>query len=358
MALQNYNANKPKPKPTQPKHQVLVYVTSEQTLNATLSINYAVNNAGWYPWYDIKAKSASDPIELVYKAAVHQNTGEDWSNVRLTVSNANPLRSATKPILPVWYINYYVQRVQATSAMKKVPYMQQESKEEMEDMALAKDEDVRAGMADDYTQRMQNFTSVEFEIDLPARIKNDGKAHFVSIARNELKGTFQHYIVPKLDNDAFVVANVVDWENLDLLPGNANLYFGNTYVGRTVLDPTIVTDTLKLAMGRDHSIAVKRTKLVSETKSKIIGSEKVYTATYQIEVRNNGTSETRITIEDQIPVTTNEKIKIELEKADRAKIDDRTGFLTWDIKIGSKKTEKLTYTYKVTYPKDQTIAGL
>ena len=155
-----------------------------------------------------------------------------------------------------------------------------------------------------------------------------------------------------------MVANVVDWENLDLLPGNANLYFGNTYVGRTVLDPTIVTDTLKLAMGRDHSIAVKRTKLVSETKSKIIGSEKVYTATYQIEVRNNGTSETRITIEDQIPVTTNEKIKIELEKADRAKIDDRTGFLTWDIKIGSKKTEKLTYTYKVTYPKDQTIAGL
>jgi uncharacterized protein (TIGR02231 family) len=356
--LQNYKSNKPIPKPEQPKHQVIVMVNASSAINGSIEINYAVGNAGWNAWYDIKAKGSGGKIDLVYKAAVYQNTGENWKNVDLTVSNANPIRSSTKPVLPVWYIDYYVhmERKKAKTSTLSGIYLKESknlAKDEAEMIAI---ED--ADMASDYTQKMRNFTSVEFDIDLPYNIESNGKVHFVTVAKHKLEATFEHFLVPKLDNDAFVMAHITDWENLDLLTGSANLYFGNTFVGRTVLDPDVVSDTLDLSMGRDQTIGVKRIKLKSQTKNRIIGGNKEYTASYQIVVRNNGINNVNLTLEDQLPKTTNDKIEIELIKNDGGKLNELNGLISWKMKIEPGKKRTVTFTYKITYPKDQKLSGL
>ncbi len=363
-ALRLASSNRPTPPPNQPKHQVLVSVTSQNNTSGKLEITYKVNQAGWSPWYDITAKDAGDDIELIYKAAVYQNTGEDWSNVHLKISNANPNQSNTKPNLPVWYIDYikYTKALKATSANRG--YFKERKVEMNEDAEVAESADYAldnaptAGMAYDFSQKMQNFSSIEFDISLPYNIKSNSKTHFVTVQKHNLKAEFQHYLVPKLDKDAFVVARITEWENLDLLVGNANIYFGNTFIGRTVIDPSIVSDTLEVSMGRYRSLAVNRTKLKAETKKQIVGSNKVYTATYEIELRNNSANPISLTLEDQVPKTTNTAIEIELVKPDGGKLNERTGLITWDLKLDPYKKRTIIFTYTVKYPKEEEITGL
>ncbi|MBO6517536.1 MAG: DUF4139 domain-containing protein [Bacteroidia bacterium] len=360
--LQLFIRNQPRPEPNKPKHQVLVAVMAKAQTTAKLEINYKVNRAGWSPWYDITAKDAGDDIELVYKAAVYQNTGVDWKNVKLRISNANPNQSNVKPVLPRWYIDYY--RHQAERRLKKTPnrYFESRTDAVAEDEAEVADveilEDKDASMAYDFSQKMQNFSSIEFDIDLPYYIKSNAKTHFVTVQKHNLAAKFHHYIVPKLDKDAFVIAQITDWENLDLLVGSANIYFGNTFIGRTVIDPSIVTDTLEVSMGRYRSLAVKRTKLKTDTRKQIVGAHKVYTATYKIELRNNSANPIELTLEDQIPLTRNQDIEIELTKPDGGKLNELTGLISWDMKLDPYKKKTITFTYTVKYPKEQEITGL
>ena len=361
--LRLFKSNLPQPPPNQPKHQVLVAVTATAATSGSVEVSYKVNQAGWSPWYDITAKDAGDDIELVYKAAVYQNTGEDWSNVRLRISNANPNRSNIKPNLPRWYIDYF--RHIRKETKKAARYFKAKDVRTTSDMAMTESLDEvavkslpNAGMAYDYSQKMQNFSSIEFDIDLPYYIKSDGKTHFVTVQKHNLKASFKHYLVPKLDKDAFVVARITDWENLDLLVGSANIYFGNTFVGRTVIDPSIVSDTLEVSMGRYRSLAVKRTKLKSNTKKQIVGSHKLYTATYQIELRNNSANDIDLVLEDQIPLARRTEIEVEVTKIDGGTVNEHTGLITWDLKLAPYKKKVITFTYTVKYPKEEKITGL
>ncbi len=361
--LRLFKSNLPQPAPNQPKHQVLVAVTANAATSGSIEISYKVNQAGWSPWYDITAKDAGYDIELIYKASVYQNTGEDWSNVRLRISNANPNRSNIKPTIPRWYIDYF--RYVKREVKKAGRYFKAKDARTTSDMAVAESFDEVAekflpvaGMVYDYSQKMQNFSSIEFDIDLPYNIKSDGKTHFVTVQKHNLKASFKHYLVPKLDKDAFVVARIVDWENLDLLVGNANIYFGNTFVGRTVIDPSIVSDTLEVSMGRYRSLAVKRTKLKSNTKKQIVGSHKLYTATYQIELRNNSGNDIDLVLEDQIPLARRAEIEVEVTKIDGGTLNEHTGLITWDLKLAPHKKKTITFTYTVKYPKEEEITGL
>ena len=370
--LQIYLNNRPRIAPQKPIHQVLVTVAADKAVYGQIEINYKVNNAGWAPWYDITAKTDSDLIDLVYKAAVYQNTEEDWDNVQLRISNANPNQSNIKPVLPNWYLDFYRKVVAVKKEVGRADrYFKYETKEKslaaaemrvitdnVTEDEVSLDANVISDMSYQYTTKMQNFSSIEFDIAKPYYIKSGSRTKFVTVQKHELKSNFKHYLVPKLDNDAFVVAHITDWENLDLLLGNANIYFGESYVGRTVIDPEVLSDTLEISMGRYRSVAVKRTKLTSNTKKQVVGAHQVYTGTYQIEVRNNSKKTLDLVIEDQIPLTRNEEIEIELTEADGGRLDKASGLMTWDVQLEPNAKRVITFTYTVKYPKDQRITGL
>jgi uncharacterized protein (TIGR02231 family) len=258
--LQAYNSKvNPVKKPEGPKYQIVVSVQSKTAVSGKMEISYMVNNAGWTPSYDIRANGVGQPIRLVYKANVYQNSGEEWKDAKLTLSTIMPNQNYTKPFLPVMYANYYIPTVYNNRKQLKRSYSAAPA-EAISDEILYKEDFESAKMAAAYTQANYTMTNVEYNIDLPYTIPSDGQYHMVAIQDNELDAEYLHYLVPKLDKQAFLVAKITEWGSLDLLPGAANIYFEGTYVGETNLNTNIMADTLELALGKDRGVLAERNK--------------------------------------------------------------------------------------------------
>lgn len=93
-------------KTVQPQREITVLVDAANSINGSFMLDYTVDEAGWIPSYDIRADQVDQPIRITYKAGVYQNTGEDWTDVRLTFSNADPSISGQAPYLQPWYLDF------------------------------------------------------------------------------------------------------------------------------------------------------------------------------------------------------------------------------------------------------------
>jgi len=357
--LKTYKNSEDPKKKYEPIHEVIVTVSADESVTANVEVSYMVSQAGWIPSYDLRSTTATAPVQLTYKANVYQSSGEDWKDVKLKLSTSNPNRSNIKPILPPWYINYYVQQ--------PILYKQQGAREKSllnsiagnEDLSAAKkdmDELSPAQSAANYSQLVETMTNVEFDIKLAYDIPSDGKNHMVSVKTNDLPATYCHYLVPKLESEAFLLARVTGWENLNLLPGQANVFYEGTYVGETVLNPSVINDTLELALGRDNGITVTRTKLPVKESSKLLGNEITKTVAYELRMKNNKSKTINLIVEDQVPLSSNKDIKVEMKDNTKADYNSQTGLLKWAVAINSKEYKTLKFIYAVTFNKDMPLS--
>ena len=186
-------------------------------------------------------------------------------------------------------------------------------------------------------------------------IPSDGASHVVSIKTSDLPATYYHYLVPKIESEAFLLAKVTGWENLNLLPGSANVFYEGTYVGETVLNPAVINDTLDLAFGRDNGITITRTKLPGKESNKLLGNDITKTVNYQLRLKNNKSKILNLVIEDQIPISQISEIKIEMKDKGTADYNSTTGLLKWNLNMNPKDQKTLTFSYDVTYNKDRPI---
>jgi hypothetical protein len=198
-------------------------------------------------------------------------------------------------------------------------------------------------------------TTVIYEIDDPYTVLNDGKTYTVDINAYEIDAAYEYYAVPKIEADAFLTAKIVDWQELNLLPGEANLFFEGTYLGKSLLDVTTAGDTLNISLGKDKGVVVKRTLVKEFSSKKFIGSNKTDTRQYEITVRNNKQQAVNIIIEDQFPISTQKEIEVQEKKFEGAKLDDDTQKITWLLAVEAKKENKLHFRYEVKYPKEKLL---
>jgi Domain of unknown function (DUF4139)/N-terminal domain of unknown function (DUF4140) len=198
-------------------------------------------------------------------------------------------------------------------------------------------------------------TTTIFEIENPYSVPTDGKVYTVDINNYELNALYEYYSVPKLDASAFLTAKITDWQELNLLPGEANLFFEGTYLGNSMLDVMNAGDTLNLSLGKDKGVIVKRTLMKEYSSKKFLGSNKTDSRQYEILVRNNKQQPIKIIVEDQFPVSTNKDIEVDKLSYENAKLDDDTKKITWSFSIESKKENKLQLGYAIKYPKDKTL---
>ena len=143
---------------------------------------------------------------------------------------------------------------------------------------------------------------------------------------------------------------------MNLLPGKATIFNEGSYVGETMLNPASLNDTLELALGRDHGITVTRTKLPVKQKNKLLGTEIVKTITYELKMKNNKNKTVNLVIEDQIPVSQNKDIKVELTEDGKSVFNKDTGLLKWNISLATKENKTLTFSYRVTSDKDMPLS--
>jgi uncharacterized protein (TIGR02231 family) len=338
--------------------EILINIASEISGSADLTVNYLVDNAGWYPVYDLRATNTKSPIQLSYKANVIQNTGEIWNNVKLKLSTSNPSLGGTKPELSSWLLNFN-EDMYLRALAGRVAGVQLE-KRKLSDHS-DKSEDIAPVSAEsiaEYTTAIQTTLNTEFNIGLPYTINSSNKPTLVDIKNYEMKAEYIYSVAPKLDQDAFLMARAVGWEDFNLLPGEANVFFEGTFVAKTHIDPNVIQDTLSISLGRDKRIVVKRQKLKDYTSKKLISSNRRENYTYEISVRNTKQDAIKIIIEDQVPVSQNSQIEIIVEEIGGASYRKETGKLSWDITLEPDETTKVIYKFEVKYPKDKIIAGL
>jgi uncharacterized protein (TIGR02231 family) len=173
-----------------------------------------------------------------------------------------------------------------------------------------------------------------------------------------LPATYKYYAVPRVEKEAFLLAEISDYSKYNLLTGEANIIFEGMYVGKTVINPNQTSDTLNLSMGRDKKISIKREKVADKSGTRFLSAFKEQTFTYDITVRNNKKEDVFLLLKDQYPLSTDKDIEIELLESDKAKINTETGILTWDLNLKPNEIRKLRVSYKVKYPKDKVIDNL
>jgi len=252
-------------KRTRSTGELYVVVSAKERTPAKFEVSYFVNGAGWKPNYDLRATNVTSPITLNYKAKVHQNTGVDWSKIKLTLSTLNPKRSGTQPKMNPWTLQYRTySNYPRASKKRRATYAMQGQKTEAPMMQgnLEEAYEEEAQSAAQYTSVSESTTGVQFKISLPYTIPSDGQQHDVSVAEHDLKANFKHFAIPKMDLDAFLLAGVSGWEDYKILSGNANIYFEGTYVGKSFINTKTTDDTLNISFGRDQSVNITRKYLV------------------------------------------------------------------------------------------------
>ena len=205
------------------------------------------------------------------------------------------------------------------------------------------------------TSTIENQTTVEFEVEKPYSIKSNGEKLTVDLNSYEIKAAYEYYAVPKLDKDAFLIARIVDWDQYNLLEGEANLYFEDGYVGRSILDAKTLTDTLNISLGRDKNIVIGRTKVDEFSKRRTIGSNKIESRGFKIIVRNKKSQPIKLTLYDQIPVAAISDIIVTPTQLSKGRLDDQTGEVAWELDLNPQQNIELKLEYEVKYPKKEKL---
>ncbi|NJN42704.1 MAG: mucoidy inhibitor MuiA family protein [Flammeovirgaceae bacterium] len=212
--------------------EIGITLSSQAAASIDLIITYVVPDAGWQPVYDLRAKDTRSPISLSYKANVYQNTGEEWKDVKLSLSTANPNLSGLKPELATWFLDFYAPVAIQYKKQKPMP-----SAVRGESMAAAdiSEEEIAPETIADYLETVQTTLNTEFRISLPYTVESSSKPTSVDISNSEIKANYKYAATPKMESDAFLMAYATQWEDLNLLPGLANIFLREPMLGKHLL---------------------------------------------------------------------------------------------------------------------------
>ncbi|MDX9725831.1 MAG: DUF4139 domain-containing protein [Bacteroidales bacterium] len=339
-----------------PSGEISVAVSCEKPVSGKMSFSYVVRNAGWYPSYDIRVDDISKPVTMYYKANVYQNTGVSWKDVRLSFSNATPWIAGDVPALDPWFIDYYrpepniMIRGYASGVRKSGEAVMQSP--QAEDLSMEVREEAALPPP---VEKQVGETTVTFDVTEPYSLASDGKVQTIEIQRTTTEADYKYVTVPKLSTLAYLTGNITDWAKQSLVSGEATLYFENAFVGKSFLNVNQLKDTLTVSLGTDNSILVKREKRQDYTSRRILGSNKTETYSFLITVRNNKSNTVKITVKDQIPVSTNSDIEVNAVELTGGRYNSQTGEVNWELEIKPQETRQLVLTYSVRYPKDRNI---
>jgi len=424
----------------QPTGEILLNFDAKSTTKASFEIKYIVKNAGWLPSYDIRVKNIDQPASLTYKANIHQNTNEDWNNIKLRLSSADPNSSGIFRDLSTYYLDYnsappsysnvisqvsghiydrkenkplpgativikgtsigtisdangfYSLSVPQSGGNLVVSFVGMKSQElsiRNQQMDIALSEDSRAlnevvavgyGVQKSLSGRVAavetrqivqeealpksklieavqiaNQTTVEFEIKTPYTIPSNGKNLTAEIEEYSLPANYQYYCAPKVDKGAFLMAQIVDWEKYNLLEGEANIFFEDTYTGKTLLDVRYMSDTLNVSLGKDKSISVNRIVQKQFTSKQFLGSKKEEIKSWLISVKNNKQQNINLSLIDQIPVSTIEEIEVNPLNISNGKLDPQSGKIKWEFQLKPSGKEDIELKYSIKSPKSKRL---
>jgi len=347
--------------PNQQLGQLVLQLMAKENTEASYNVTYVTPSANWLASYDIKAVNTSNPLAVVYKAVITQNTGLDWKKVKLSLSTGNPNYNITAPTLNPWFISFNQPQISIRGMASGINLADaKELNEVVVSYNAAKKTNAAASVStiNNYTTVNETQLGVTFDIDIPYDVNSDNKPHTVAFKEYEVPAKYKYYAAPRLGTDAYLLADVLDWEKLNLQAGNANIIFEGTYTGKSYINPSNILDTLSLSMGKDKKIIITKEKQEDFSSTKLIGSNKKQSFTYLIKIRNTKKEAIELSLKDQYPLSTQSDIETELLESSGAEVNKETGMLSWNLKIAPNETRTIKLSYSVKAPKNKILAGL
>lgn len=336
-----------KPYIRKPYYYIEAFVNAETAGKYSLELTYFVTNAGWTPYYELRASSIDGPIDIIYKANVWQNTGYDWEDVQLSLSTRNPNMSNVLPILSTWYLRVinYNKGGEYDDALSPLSPGSSRGSSMKETVILDK-----SSMANVIGTVESKYFSEEYSPKANYSIKSDGLKRSITLNQDKMEAIYDYYAAPELDLDAFLTAKIPNWSKYRLLPGEANIYFEDSYIGKTNIDPYNSTDTLQLSLGRDKGVVIKRELQEDMTKTKFLSSNVQKTFGYKISIKNMKKNKIKLTLQERIPVSTHEDIEVSLLENSSGEFNKKNGFLKWIFEMEPNQTAERKFVYKVDAP--------
>jgi len=341
---------------------VTVRVQAETPGTLDLALSYTVGGAGWTPGYNARVVSGERAVQLAYFGNVRQNTGEDWTDVALTLSTARPSLGGAAPELNPWHLDIFEPRVMALETAMPAPMAAR-------DMAYAKQESnarERAGLELRQAAAMaqatveSGTTSATFKIAVPASIASDNSAQKVPITEVLLEADSTYATTPKLRETAFLNAKVINTSDYPLLAGAMNVFLDGSFVATSRLGTTMPGEKFDLALGADEGIGVKYERLRRfAEQTGMFSKDNRISFEYRITIENKKRMAVRVIVSDQVPVSRNEKIVVKVQAPpEKEAKPDAEGELQWTLDLQPGEKRELAVKFTVDYPKDVEVTGL
>lgn len=337
-----------------------VKVIAKKSASVRLKLTYIANNVSWAPFYDIKSSGIGQPLKMILRGTITQNTGVNWKDVDLALSTSTPLNYGVIPEVHPWTLYFRNTYGKKKKSYGNKSYEYQPNVLSNAAYSISSTGTPAGGYSTlaDFTRVTESMTNREFSVDLPYNIKGQNGKAVVEIDRFEMKSDYMYYTAPKFDKNVYLLANVDEWEQFNLLPGTANIFLKGTYVGNTFIDPSEVTDTMSLLLGKDLDITADRKKVKDYCKKSFVGAKKTTELGLQVVIQNKKSKNVKIMIEDQVPISNTEDIEVKILDKSKAKLEVETGKLTWEYTLKSGETKKHLIRYEVKYPKNKVIENL
>ncbi|MFN0205857.1 MAG: mucoidy inhibitor MuiA family protein [Planctomycetota bacterium] len=352
-----------------PTKTVSLDVTAQKDGETEIEVSYLIGNAGWSAAYDLRAADNLKKVGLAMYGHVVQRTGEDWSNVNLTLSTAKPERGAQPPQLAADYLSIINESpgkkgfaAPAREMLKEDKYKYADSEAQVEASgglpALSVD-----------AQIVKSGLSTQLLVPRPENVPADGRPHRVRVAESTLDLAPVHFTVPKLATRAFVRSKIKNTAPLPILAGAAQVFVGNDFVGRATLPDVASGEETEIFLGVDPGIKVERKREKADREGPgFLGSRVTWNYSYRFDIKNisAATGKAEVEILENIPVAQDDRIKIEISKSDppflRGEKEDREresqGFLRWKLQLEPGESKTIVLKYSVSAPENLNINGL
>lgn len=339
-------------------YDVVLELDTKNDQTTEITISYLVENAGWIPSYDIRAKSDKKAVEINYKGKIYQNTGQDWNNVKLSVSSYRPNLNTQRPILHAMYVMEWVApQYQAAPASHSNVYFnsyQNVGAARADNNIYDKlEEQMDEYLADPATWNavFDSPLSVIYELQRKHSVPSKNEPQHLLLDKKEVEAEYVYHVVPSISCEVHLLAKIKNWNELNLMGGEAFLFLGDNFVGKSIINSNYSNDELPIALGTDERIVVRRTRLPDKSETKKKGDDEIGVHTYEITYKNNMAFDITLEILDQLPISMSPKITISEGQYGDAVHNETTGALLWTRQLAAGKSGKITLSYKITHLK-------
>jgi len=352
------------------KLEVRIELATAAATKATLRVTYAVRNARWTPLYDARldtgAKDRKPALELVRRAEITQSTGEDWSNVALSVSTVRTARGGSAPDLKPLVVQYpQVPRPMAAGAASDAAMPSAAPPvDKLRQFRFASGNSDGALMEKAAEQQAAADVSgfqVVFKITGRVSLGASEGAKSLRVSTASLAPDLAVRAAPVIDPTAFIEASFKQAEDAPLLPGRVAIYRDGIFVGRGRMAAASKDETVRLGFGADDKVKIERTVLKRNEGSAglIVTTSKTDERAFKTSVRNGHDFPIRIAVEDQLPVSENEEIAVEMLPSTTppttTNLRDKRGVLEWAFEAKAGEVKEIGFAWRVKWPKDKGV---